>query len=133
MPGSRAGCRWFTAADLTSARAFDNQAQAPERKPRVTVERIFNRASPGGTQTEHLAVRVVAGAGIEGDRYFARKDVPGQTITCIEAEEVEAFFARPQRPADRSATGRNVVTRGVRLSELAGAEFGVGAGFRPAD
>lgn len=93
----------------------------------MTVERIFTRASPGGTQTELLAVRVVAGAGIEGDRYFARKDEPGQNITFIEAEQIEAFFAQPQRSPDPSATGRHVVTRGVRLNEL------VGAGFRPAD
>lgn len=95
--------------------------------PLVTVERIFTRASPGGTQTEHQAIRVVAGAGIEGDRYFARKDEPGQNITFIEAEEVEAFFAQQQRPLDLSASGRNVVTRGVRLNELVGAEFLVGA------
>ena len=92
----------------------------------MTVERIFTRAAPGGSQTEHHLVRVVADCGIEGDRYFACKDEPGQNITFIEAEEIESFFAEQQRPADLSATGRNIITRGVRLNELVGAEFVVG-------
>jgi MOSC domain-containing protein YiiM len=92
----------------------------------MRVERIFTRCAPGGTQTEHDAVRVVAGAGIEGDRYFARQDEPGQNITFIEAEEIESFFAEQQIPADLSVTGRNVITRGIRLNELVGREFLVG-------
>ena len=92
----------------------------------MTVERIFTRAASGALPTEHQTVRVVAGAGIEGDRYFARKDEPGQNITFIEAEELESFFAEQQRSADLSATGRNIITRGVHLNELVGTEFLVG-------
>jgi MOSC domain-containing protein YiiM len=92
----------------------------------LIVERIFTRASSGASPTRHETIRVVAGAGIEGDRYFARQEEPGQNITFIEAEELEAFFAEQQRPVDPGATGRNVVTRGVRLNELVGIEFLVG-------
>ena len=92
----------------------------------MTVERIFTRAASADSPTEHQTVRVVAGAGIEGDRYFARKDEPGQNVTFIEAEEIESFFAEQQRSADLSATGRNIITRGVRLNDLVGTEFLVG-------
>ena len=93
----------------------------------MTVERIFTRAASADSPNEHPTVRVVAGAGIEGDRYFARKDEPGQNITFVEAEEIESFFAEQQRSADLSATGRNIITRGVRLNDLVGIEFLVGA------
>ena len=92
----------------------------------MTIERIFTRAAPGGPQTEHAAVRIVADSGIEGDRHFGRHDDPGQNISFIEAEEIEAFFDAQNLPRDLSVTGRNVVVRGVRLNILVGREFTVG-------
>jgi len=92
----------------------------------MTVERIFTRSAPAAASTEHSVVGVVAGSGIEGDRYFAHQDEPGQNVTFVEAEEIESFFTDQQRLADLSVFGRNVVTRGVRLNELVGIEFEVG-------
>lgn len=92
----------------------------------MTIERIFTRPPAGGPQVEHERVRVIAGSGIEGDRYFGRRDEPGQNITFIEAEEIEAFLDASQRPRDLSVTSRNVVTRGVRLNDLVGKEFTIG-------
>ena len=93
----------------------------------MSVERIFIRPPGGKPTVECTSVRVVAGAGIEGDRYFGARDEPGQNVTFVEAEQIEAFAQEQQRPVDLSATGRNVVTRGVRLNELVGREFIVGA------
>jgi MOSC domain-containing protein YiiM len=93
----------------------------------LSIERIFIRPPGGNPTVEQRSVRVVAGAGIEGDRYFDAHDEPGQNITFVEAEEIEAFAQEHRRPADLSATGRNVITRGVRLNELVGREFMVGA------
>ena len=93
----------------------------------MTIERIFTRPPSGGAQTEHERVRVVAGSGIEGDRYFGRHDEPGQNITLIEAEEIEAFFDGAAHARDLSMTGRNIVTRGVRLNALVGREFTIGS------
>ena len=93
----------------------------------MTVERIYTHPPANGTQTEHERVRVVAGSGIEGDRYFGRHDEPGQNITFVEAEEIEAFLAEHVRAHDLSVTNRNVVMRGVRLNALVGKEFMVGA------
>jgi MOSC domain-containing protein YiiM len=92
----------------------------------MKVERIFTRRSDGEAQTEQTRIRVVAGKGIEGDRYFGRADEPGQNVTFVEAEEIEAFLRSCERPLDLSRTGRNIVTRGIRLNDLVGKEFVVG-------
>ena len=93
----------------------------------MTVERIFSRSTAGSPLVEHHSVRVVAGSGIEGDRYFGCHEEPGQNITFVEAEEIELFQSELGRPRDLSVTSRNVVTRGVRLNELVGREFLVGS------
>jgi MOSC domain-containing protein YiiM len=67
-------------------------------------------------------VRAVAGCGLEGDRHFrADGQRPGGAITLIEAEVLE----------DVKLTGgesrRQVVVRGVRLNDLVGKRFAVGA------
>ena len=93
----------------------------------MSIERIYIRESPGGPQIERDTVTVVVGSGVEGDRYFGHHDEPGQNITLVEAEEVEAFAREYGRPHDLSITGRNLVTRGVRLNDLVGREFTVGS------
>lgn len=90
------------------------------------IERIFTRSPDDGRDAEHREVRVVAGAGIEGDRYFGRQDEPGQNLTLVEAEEIERFVADHGLAPDLSITGRNLVTRGVRLNDLVGREFRIG-------
>lgn len=92
----------------------------------MLVEHIFTRRLSDREQVEHQSVHLLAGAGVEGDRYFDRHDAPGQNITFVEAEEIETFLNEHQRKYDPSITGRNVVTRGVRLNELVGKEFAVG-------
>jgi MOSC domain-containing protein YiiM len=93
----------------------------------MIVERIFTSPAPGAAQVEHASVEFVAGLGIRGDRYFGRSDEPGQNVTLVEAEEIEAFLDGLGRPHDLSVTNRNLVTRGVRLNALVGKEFTVGA------
>jgi MOSC domain-containing protein YiiM len=92
----------------------------------MTVERIFIVPIAGAPQRECESVAVVAGAGIEGDRYFDHHDEPGRNISLVEAEELEAFMREHGRPNDVSISRRNLVTRGVRLNELVGQEFFVG-------
>jgi MOSC domain-containing protein YiiM len=74
------------------------------------------------------AVEVVAGAGIVGDHNFGHQQrYPGQNVTLIEAEEVEAFNSRLETSLATTAPRRNVVTRGVRLNELVGRTFSIGS------
>jgi MOSC domain-containing protein YiiM len=93
----------------------------------MTIERIYIRAPANKAQTELSSARLVSGEGIEGDRYFGRHDEPGQNVSFVEAEAIESFQAEYGLPQDLSVTGRNLVTRGVRLNELVGREFTVGA------
>lgn len=92
----------------------------------MNIERIFTIPPAGGPQLAHDQVTVAAGAGIEGDRYFGRREEPGQNITLVEAEAIESFLNEFARAHDLSITKRNLVTRGVRLNELVGREFFVG-------
>ena len=92
----------------------------------MKIERIFTRATPGGAQSEAEQVNVVAGQGIEGDRYFSRHEEPGQNITLIELEVLEAFLREHPREEGLGITHRNVVVSGVRLNDLVGREFTVG-------
>jgi MOSC domain-containing protein YiiM len=92
----------------------------------MIIEHIFTSPAEGAPQMEQTRIKVVAGAGIEGDRYFDRHDEPGQNITLVEAEEIESFVAQYQRELDWAISHRNLVTRGVRLNDLVGVEFRVG-------
>jgi MOSC domain-containing protein YiiM len=67
-------------------------------------------------------VRAVAGCGLEGDRHF-RPDGqrPGGAVTLIEAEALEAVALTGVQ------SRRQVVVRGVRLNDLVGKRFMVGA------
>nr|WP_316638721.1 MOSC domain-containing protein [uncultured Roseateles sp.] len=94
----------------------------------MPIERIYTHPPEDARQIDHASVTVIAGAGIQGDRYFGRHDEPGQNITLVEAEEIEAFAREFGRdPGDQAITQRNLVTRGVRLNELVGQEFMVGS------
>jgi MOSC domain-containing protein YiiM len=111
----------------------------------VSIEHLF--VSPGHNFFGHhgrpagahpaVAVkqlRCLAGRGIEGDRFLDYKpDYAGQ-ITFFEAE-VFAGLCAALRLSEATPAGlrRNVVTRGLRLEELAGREFCVqGVWFRGA-
>ena len=72
------------------------------------------------------AVKVDAGKGIVGDRYYGKKGIDGPNITFVESEEIAAFNANFGQYIELSATRRNIVTQGVRLNQLVGQEFSIG-------
>jgi len=93
-------------------------------------------APTGAAAMESLAVaELEAGRGIVGDRYhaqhgsFSKKNGirPDQEITLIESEEIDRFNGSTGLTLDYGAARRNVVTRGVRLNDLVGHQFRVGA------
>jgi MOSC domain-containing protein YiiM len=77
-------------------------------------------------------VKAVPGHGLEGDRYarldgtFSEKDRPGQQVTLVEAESLEALERDYQIHLEPGATRRNITTRGVPLNHLVGREFLIG-------
>ncbi len=90
------------------------------------IESIFIAKQDGATQIELSEAELVAGKGIVGDRNFDRGTWPGQNITFVEMEEIEAFNKRHDRSIRLCDTRRNIITRGVRLNDLVGKRFSVG-------
>jgi MOSC domain-containing protein YiiM len=96
------------------------------------VEGIF-LVGPEGAATDAVEhAGVVAGRGPEGDRHFrgprARPNEAGmgRDLTLIESEALEGLTAAGIELAPGEHL-RNVVTRGVRLDDLVGRPFRVGA------
>lgn len=90
------------------------------------IEAIFVARQKASAQQAAQEIALVAGKGIVGDRNFGRHRWPGQNITFVEAEEVEAFNLRHARSISADDTRRNIVTRGVRLNDVVGRRFRIG-------
>ena len=75
------------------------------------------------------SVEALAGRGLEGDCYLAPEptDRKGKDITLIEAEALETLKAEPGIRLSHLESRRNVLTRGIRLNDLVGKRFRVGA------
>jgi MOSC domain-containing protein YiiM len=92
---------------------------------RGRVVSIHVAPTAGAETTAVPAVRAVAGAGLEGDRYFQTD--PEREVTLVAQEVLEALLAElglELRPGEHR---RNVVTAGVPLNDLVGEVFQVGA------
>jgi GrpB-like predicted nucleotidyltransferase (UPF0157 family) len=94
------------------------------------VERIYIGAEATEPMTERWEVRAIDGKGLEGDRYaegrgtFSKNAGTGRHVTLIEAEAIDAVAKDKDLKPD--VTRRNIVTRGVPLNHLVGADFRVG-------
>ena len=92
----------------------------------MSIEKIFISSVRGAVQVECERIVVEAGKGAVGDRYIGLHAYPGQSLTLVEAEEIELFCAQQGLAPDLSLTRRNLITRGVRLNTLVGCEFSIG-------
>lgn len=87
---------------------------------------IYTSAKAGEPMRSVESITAIAGRGLEGDRYFDAKKKPGQQLTLIEREAVEALgrdYGVKLGPGDAR---RNLVTDGVALNHLVGREFTIG-------
>jgi MOSC domain-containing protein YiiM len=105
-------------------------SQSPERTTAAVLEAIFLAPSAGATMRRVVEARVLAGAGLEGDRYALGTGYYSNRYDCevtlIEAEALEEIeHAGGPRVADGQHR-RNLVTRGVRLRELEGRRMRIG-------
>lgn len=87
-----------------------------------------------GEPMQSLAeVLATPGRGLAGDRYYLKQgsysDTPGggRELTLIESEALDNLEAEVGIQLDPSASRRNIVTQGVRLNDLVGKEFRIGA------
>lgn len=99
---------------------------------RGSLLRIFTADLAAEEMTEHRHVRLVAGVGVEGDRYatgrghYSYLPHEDRQVTLIEEETLTALardHALELRPEE---TRRNLLTRGVPLNHLVGRRFRVG-------
>jgi MOSC domain-containing protein YiiM len=89
----------------------------------MTVVAIHLGAAHGAPVDAVASVEARAGMGLEGDRHFHRDGdaEPGEALTMVEEEVVDEVGLPP------GGTRRQVTVRGVRLNDLIGRRFRVGA------
>ena len=90
------------------------------------IHTIFIAEHSLGKQVQVDKIELITGKGIVGDRNFDRAQWPGQNITFIEIEEIEAFNNNYQQRIQLADTRRNSITQGIRLNDLVGKEFSIG-------
>ena len=93
---------------------------------------LFRSAATGQPMEWRSKLDLVAGVGIEGDRYavgLGRFSTPGrlgQDVTLIEAEALEEVAGEHGVLLEPGETRRNVLTRGIDLNGLVGQRFSIG-------
>ena len=86
----------------------------------------------GAPMSAVAEIRVIAGKGLEGDRYFrktgsySKTPGSGREVTLIEIEAIDALQREYRIDIDPGQARRNIVTRGVALNHLIDREFSVG-------
>ena len=98
------------------------------------IESIMISENAGGELVSQPSVKLEAGRGIVGDRYYLSKGTYSEKlkksqdfeVTLIEREEIDVFNQATGLDYDAGAFRRNLVTRGIRLNDLAGKEFSIG-------
>ena len=96
---------------------------------RGSIEHIFVAPAKAKPVQSVASVVALAGEGLRGDRYTLAKNrrAPDYQVTLIESENIEAFTEATGLPLAPGTPRRNIVTRGVRLNDLCGKRFRVGA------
>ena len=108
------------------------RGHAPDGRIAGTVEGLFRAAQAAAPMESLERATVVAGIGVEGDRYslgsgrFSAPGRAGQDLTLIEAEAVEALLGEHGIELAPGDARRNVVTRGIDLNALVGRHFRIG-------
>lgn len=99
-------------------------AEAPANGEHPRVVHIHVADKHRGAMREIPAARLVAGRGIEGDRYFGTGK--GQDISLVQEEHLRAACLSIGAPYLPGASRRNLTVRGCDLNRFLGREFLVG-------
>ncbi len=95
-----------------------------------SIERIFITAKGGAPMEPREEVEAVQGRGLRGDRYLERTgywtNVDECEVTLIEGEDLEEITTSTALHVLSGEHRRNLVTRGIKLSDLVGRRFQVG-------
>ncbi|TMA23537.1 MAG: MOSC domain-containing protein [Deltaproteobacteria bacterium] len=97
------------------------------------IEAIHLSVGEGEPMVAASRVRVVAGIGLEGDRYavgrghFSKSPGTGRALTLVEGEVLDSLCEALGVSLQPGESRRNLTTRGVALNDLVGRRFRVGA------
>lgn len=99
------------------------------------VTAIFSTPGESRAMIAHDQIEAVAGAGLSGDRYalglgfYSSRPLPGgaRELTLIEMEALEEIASESGIWLTPAESRRNLVTTGIRLHELIGQQFHIGA------
>ena len=98
---------------------------------KATVVGIFTAPEERAPVQAHSEVHAVPGRGLEGDRYYkaagdpAERD-PAKEVTVISSEGLERARDEHGLQLDPGEHRRNIVTRGIEVTDLIGKEFSIG-------
>ena len=140
MAGLPSGIVWEPAPAPDQDELLEGWVLAPPALPlprdpsrrRGTVAGIFRAAASDGAMDSLDRARLLAGVGVEGDRYalgagrFSSKGRSGQALTLVEAETLEELRLRHGLELAPAAARRNVLTRGIDLNSMPGLRFRIG-------
>ena len=92
-------------------------------------------AEKGSSPVFQHAVKVEAGKGLVGDRYYKGEGTFSEKLagsrkgeaTFIASEEIDTFNSTQNESLGYGDARRNIVTQGVQLKELIGKEFTIGS------
>ena len=97
-----------------------------------SVLEIYTSPAAGQPMTSCEQVRAVEQRGLEGDRYYLGKGyysgdkIWDANVTLIESEAYQAANVGTDEPFSTDCLRRNIVTRGLDLSQLLGQHFLIG-------
>jgi MOSC domain-containing protein YiiM len=91
----------------------------------MPVKAIFISAERDGQIRSISEAMLIAGKGIEGDRYFEDKNRPSPDyeISFIESEKVDEYNSSNPNKIEYWKPRRNILTTGVNLNALVGKNF----------
>jgi MOSC domain-containing protein YiiM len=105
----------------------------PNRAEPGRVEGIYVASSEAAPMRSADRIRVLAGVGLEGDRYatgrghFSGAPGTGRALTLIEAEVLESLPDSIGTALQPGEARRNLTTRGIALNALVGRRFRIGS------
>lgn len=96
-----------------------------------TVEEIYIAPKGSAPMIRADEIEAIASAGLAGDRYLTRTGywtgIDECQVTLIEGEALDHVRATTKVDVDNGRHRRNIVTRGIDLSGLAGRRFKIGS------
>jgi len=96
----------------------------------AVIKQIYIAETSGAAPQATSRAQLIAGQGIQGDRYFSRlpsiSSDPSTEITLIEQEQVDQFNTQHNRQYNYGDFRRNIITHGMPLNSLLGKIFWLG-------